>query len=91
MACWILVPQPGIEPVLLAVEAWNLNHWTTREVLDQWILMQPSVKSFPYWHQYLRNYYFLSLDEVSKKNTQIAKRAIKLSFLWSLIIFIYFN
>jgi hypothetical protein len=27
-----LVSQPGIEPVLLAVEAWNLNHWTAREV-----------------------------------------------------------
>ena len=28
----ILVPWPGIEPVPSAVEAWNLNHWTTREV-----------------------------------------------------------
>ena len=25
----ILVPQPGIEPMILQ---WNLNHWTTREV-----------------------------------------------------------
>ena len=31
-ACGILVPQPGIEPALPAVEAWSLNHWTTREV-----------------------------------------------------------
>ena len=31
-ACGILVPQPGIEPVPLAVEAQSLNHWTTREV-----------------------------------------------------------
>ena len=31
--CGILVPQPGIEPVPPAVEAWSLNHWTTREVL----------------------------------------------------------
>ena len=31
-ACGILVPQPEIEPVPLAVEAWSLNHWTTREV-----------------------------------------------------------
>ena len=46
MACGILVPQPGIKPVLLAVEAWSLNHWITREVLDQWILMQHSVKIF---------------------------------------------
>ena len=31
-ACGILVPQPGIEPTSPAVEAWSLNHWTTREV-----------------------------------------------------------
>ena len=27
----ILVPQPGMEPVALAVEAQSPNHWTTRE------------------------------------------------------------
>ena len=31
-ACEILVPQPGIKPMPPAVEAWSLNHWTTREV-----------------------------------------------------------
>ena len=30
-ACGILVPRPGIEPVLPAPEAWSLNHWTARE------------------------------------------------------------
>ena len=29
-ACSILVLWSGIEPRSLAVEAWNLNHWTTR-------------------------------------------------------------
>ena len=29
----ILVPQPGMEPMPPAVEAWSLNHWTFREVL----------------------------------------------------------
>ena len=29
----ILVPQQGIKPGSLALEAWSLNHWTTREVL----------------------------------------------------------
>lgn len=29
---WILVPQPGIKPMSLAVEAWNFNYWITREV-----------------------------------------------------------
>ena len=28
----ILVPPPGIQPVPPAVEAWNLSHWTVREV-----------------------------------------------------------
>ena len=32
LACGILAPQLGIEPVPLALEAWSLNHWTTREV-----------------------------------------------------------
>ena len=32
MACGILVPQPGIEPALLAFKAQSLNHWTAREV-----------------------------------------------------------
>ena len=31
-ACRILVPPPGIEPVSPAVEAWSLNHWSSREV-----------------------------------------------------------
>ena len=28
----ILVPQPRIKPTPVALEAWSLNHWTTREV-----------------------------------------------------------
>ena len=30
MACGILVPQPGIESVPPPLEAWSLNHWTTK-------------------------------------------------------------
>ena len=30
--CRILVPQPGIEPMLPVLGLQNLNHWTTREV-----------------------------------------------------------
>ena len=30
-ACEILIPQPGIEPASLTLEAWSLNHWLTRE------------------------------------------------------------
>ena len=32
MACGILVPQSGIEPMPPAVEVWSPNHWTAREV-----------------------------------------------------------
>ena len=31
-ACGTLVPWPGIEPTLPAVEVQSLNHWTTRDV-----------------------------------------------------------
>ena len=34
VACGILVPPPGIEPVPPRVEAQSPNHWTTREVPD---------------------------------------------------------
>ena len=32
MPCRILVPGPGIKPMLPALEAWILNHWTARRV-----------------------------------------------------------
>ena len=32
IAYGILAPRPGIGPAPPAVEVWNLNHWTTREV-----------------------------------------------------------
>ena len=35
-ACRILVPWPSTEPTPPALGAWNLNHWTTRQV--PWIL-----------------------------------------------------
>ena len=36
-ACGILVPRPGIEPAPPALEAWSLNHWTSREALKAYI------------------------------------------------------
>ena len=33
---WDLVPWPGIEPGPLILGAWNLSHWTTRDVLFMW-------------------------------------------------------
>ena len=40
-ACGILVPWPGIEPMPPALQAWSLNHWTTREVLRVIALLRP--------------------------------------------------
>ena len=31
-ACSILVPRPGTEPMLPAVETQNLNHWIIKDV-----------------------------------------------------------
>ena len=33
-----LVPGSGIKPVSLALAEWNLNHWTTREVPNSFVL-----------------------------------------------------
>ena len=38
-ACGTLVPQPGIEPVPPALQAWSLNHWTAREVPQHSVLI----------------------------------------------------
>ena len=35
----ILVPQPRMEPVPPALEAYDLNHWASREVLQPYILI----------------------------------------------------
>ena len=34
VACGILVPLPGLEPVLLAAKAWSPNRWPAREFLQ---------------------------------------------------------
>ena len=50
---WVLVPPPGIEPKLPALEAWTLSQWTTEEVpqtcsleaINTHLLSHSSVKS----------------------------------------------
>ena len=44
MACGILVPGPGIEPMHCAVEARSLNHWTAREFPGWYCLQLTYVK-----------------------------------------------
>ena len=38
-ACGILVPHPGLEPTLYALQVQSLNHWTAREVPSVTLLM----------------------------------------------------
>ena len=49
MACWILVPWPGIKPTPPVAGAWSLNHWTTREVL-LWAILISVCDSFSVAH-----------------------------------------
>ena len=46
MACGILAPRPGIEPMPPAVEAWSLNHWTNREA-PRGMIIDPFHKAGP--------------------------------------------
>ena len=39
VVCGILVPQPRMEPVPPALEAYDLNRWASREVLQPYILI----------------------------------------------------
>ena len=54
MTCEIFIPQPGIEPMPHAAEAWSLNHWTAREV--------PIPALYLYCHRLPR--FFLEMDEL---------------------------
>ena len=48
MACRLLGPQLGMEPMPSAVEAWSLNHWTTREVPEflKWFVFYKTLSIF---------------------------------------------
>ena len=52
----ILVPQAGLEPVAPVVEAWSLNHWTTREVppVDVLIAVLDRFRARDTWLSYAR-------------------------------------
>ena len=58
VACKILVPWPGIEPMPPAVETWSLNHWTAREVPEG---------IFKNWNSNNNNNIFLNLKTTSEK------------------------
>ena len=52
-ACEILVPQPGIIPMPPALEAWSLNHWTTREA--------PTFFAYIFWKYIFSNLLFINI------------------------------
>ena len=60
VACGILVPQPGIEPLLPATEAQSLNHWTTREVPHGEFLNDLTVIHF------IKKFFFSEIKAVCK-------------------------
>ena len=43
----VVVPQPGMEPSPPAVEAWNLNPWTTRRVPVIWTVTEIKILPTP--------------------------------------------
>ena len=67
-ACGILVPRTGIEHVPPALEAWSLNHWTTREVplLFKKILLLLFLYVLSFWcsaFKFVSNFLFLAKDQ----------------------------
>ena len=57
---WILVPQPEMEAVTLALGTRSLNHWTTREVPEQVCITMGT----PWWHL-----------QISDKQIEVSGRA----------------
>ena len=48
-ACGVLVPQPGIEPMPLALAVQSLNHWTTRDIPKNNKILKLQKKEFWKW------------------------------------------
>ena len=63
VACKILVPWPGIEPMPPALEAQSLNHWTAREVLPFFFWSIFSEKSYYNAFLFSKNKLYLEVSE----------------------------
>ena len=74
-ACLILVPQPGIELMLPALEGWRFNHWTTREVSNG------SYYYFYHHHHHLQSELLVPSD---KKNSTFT-RFCKIGIYWLML------
>ena len=66
MACRILVPSPGIEPMPPAVEAWSLTNWTAKEVLGSIFLNMVLVRVSERWR-----------DQRGRENTKTGRDLLK--------------
>ena len=66
MACRILVPSPGIEPMPPAVEAWSLTYWTAKEVLGSIFLNVVLVRVSERWR-----------DQRERENTKTGRDLLK--------------
>ena len=67
---WVLVPWPGIEPRVTAMEAWSLNHWTTREAPVKLYLVWCSLskaKEGRYSSMTVFIYYYLPMINLENK------------------------
>ena len=80
----LLLPQPGMESMTLAVEAWSLNHWITREVPGIKILFlrkaqptpaQPSPSSLCTYHL-VRNHTGSSHKEADQAMVPLGRQVI---------------
>ena len=58
MACGILVPKPGIEPMPPEVDVQSLNHWIAREVPIMIFKINSSFFFFFYGVSHDRNHFF---------------------------------
>ena len=66
LACGILSPWPGIEPVLPAVEEWSLNHWTALHCGFDLQLPKDNEKALAWRRQWLPTPAFLPRNPMDR-------------------------
>ena len=85
VACGILVPWPGMEPMILALEMQYLNHWTAREILRESILKMMLQKKLYLMTWENGNYIQWKLNQVTEQHALYAilrKSIATLMYFW---------
>ena len=77
---WDLVPWPGIEPRPPALEVWSLSHWTTREVLTNWLRFLLISNMFNAWVS-LRVFYSTGCQELCFSSPILTPTDVRQSYL----------